>query len=1216
MFTTLFDSGAKAYIAESLEPLAPSYISRLEWYLGAKQVTAESLQGPFVGPRAEMVSPWSSNAVSCVQVPGVTRVEEFKKVTEIFDEMVQACYKTITLTTLQLRQEPEKVVLITDIDEYNRLVGLAFNPAEVDYLNHLSKLLSRPLSDAELYAFSQANSEHCRHKLFNALFIINGQEKPHSLFELIRLTTSSNPGLVQVAYTDNSAAFGRSGDQAQVLVPNGAGILHAATKRVFTIIKVETHNHPTTVAPFEGAATGVGGDLRDLYAIGTGSWALALTAAYLVSALRLRGEPGARDYIYQTPTDILIKGSNGASDYCNKIGKPLINGSTLAFELSHGETLWGYDKTIMLAGGLGTVVQDNAHKGKPRPGQLIVLLGGPNYRIGMGGASASSVSLGDNAKKLELDSVQRPDPKMQKGVADVIEACSKLPRNPIVSVHDHGAGGHANCLLELVEQAGGVIYLNRLPLGDPTLSPREILSNESQERMGLLIEPEDWELLESIARRESCPIYNVGEITGDGKFVVVDETTGDRPFDLKIDDIIGNPPRMVIYDKTPHYQYTPLTYKTDPDSIRSYLTKVLHDLAVGSKEFLTSKADRSVGGQVAQQQCVGPFQVPVSNYGLTTWSIGSKEGTIEGQGLAPVAGLIDAGTGARLATSEALLNIIWAPLDNGLHGVSLSANWMSASSIAGENARLYEAVEDAVNFIIQLGANGPTGKDSTHILQKYPDGSKVVGPLTVIMSAFANVTDVRKRVTPALKPLPDTSLIRIDFSCDRLKLGGSSFAYAALGELGNEAPNVLDPFYFAKAYAAVQKLITDGLVVAGHDTSSGLAVALLEMMFASGNRVVPQVSLDAIDETDVVKILFAENPALVMQVHNRALRQLRGAYIEYEVLSEDLTRWPLCFKIKRRGETVLAGEADQLLYEWYDTSLRLEAYQTNKPQADLRRHNLGNQPLQFSFPNSWRKPGYHSESSGVRAATIRIDGSNGEKEMQFALHTAGFDVKDITMTDLEAGREDLTDVQLIVFVGGFANSDVLGAAKGWAGAFKFGKKAKTALKNFLTRPDTLSLGICNGCQLMVRLGVITPQRRKYQPQMLANDSGRFESAFVNVEIPASPSVMLQGLTDLRLGVWVAHGEGKFSLPGGVERYNVALRYSYSQYPGNPNGSVDDVAAIVSDDGRHLAMMPHPERCLVPHNWGHYPDNRPNDQWAPWIDMFIQALVWCQEHQQV
>ena len=1222
MVSIFHSSKSPFYLVQSVKKLQKSDVDKLTWlFSGASVLDHDRVNGFFIGPRKEMITPWSTNAVEITQnmgIEGIQRIEAFEKVDSEeapFDPMLQQLYNGLDEGVFEVSAIAEPVREVEDIRTYNVDEGLALSEDEVEYLEQVSEKIGRKLTDSEIYGFAQINSEHCRHKIFNGTFVIDGREMKESLFALIKKTSKVNPGNLVSAYKDNVAFI--VGPQIEQFAPatqDKPDFFEIKDISSVLSLKAETHNFPTTVEPFNGASTGSGGEIRDRLAGGKASWPLAGTAVYMTSYTRRddskewENKIKPRKWLYHSPEEILIKASDGASDFGNKFGQPLINGSLLTFEHEEADKTYGYDKVIMLAGGVGYAKAEDAVKGLPEEGDLIIVLGGDNYRIGMGGGAVSSVATGEFGNSIELNAVQRANPEMQKRVANAIRAMSEADKNPIISIHDHGAGGHLNSLSELVEDTGAVIKVDKLPVGDPTLSAKEILGNESQERMGLVIKKKDVAQLDRVAKRERAPIYEVGEVKND-KYLRFITDTDECPIDLELEYFFGKPPKTVLTDNTQTPDFEEVDYKED--LFETYLANVLRLEAVACKDWLTNKVDRSVTGKVATQQCAGAVQLPLNNLGVMALDYQGIKGIATALGHAPVSGLLDPGAGSRLAVAESLTNLVWASLSDGLTGISLSANWMWPAKNKGENARLYNAVKALSDFAIKLGINIPTGKDSLSMTQKYPDGRTVFAPGTVIISAVGEVMDIRKTVTPNIKPKEGSKIIYIDFAQSGFELGGSSFAQT-LNNLGAKTPDIVDARYFATAFNTVQQLIQKRKILAGHDVSAGgLITTLLEMNFAN-NEMGMELNLDTFKEKNLIKIMFSEKPGVVIQVADNDVEQIfEKNGLAYHVLGTVTSDYVI--KLSKSDKNYLL-DIDRLRDIWFETSYMLDRLQSGIEYAHCRFRNYKRQELSYYFSPEFtgRLSAYGIEKSrrrqsGVKAAIIREKGVNGDREMAFALHLAGFDVKDVHMTDLISGREDLTGVNMIVFVGGFSNSDVLGSAKGWAGAFLFNPKAKKALDDFYVRNDTLSLGVCNGCQLMVELGLIYPQHPE-KPKMLHNDSGKFESGFVNVDILETNSVMLKTLTGSRLGVWVAHGEGKFSFPYYMDKYNLAVKYSYDLYPGNPNGSDWETAAICSNDGRHLAMMPHLERSFYPWQWPEYMEGR-NDEVTPWIEAFINARKW-------
>ena len=1227
-----FTTPQKSVIATQVDHrLTDEEVQELNWlYGGAQLVEGETMQGWFVGPRREMITPWSTNAVEITQnmnLRGIARIEEYFPVSGKdagHDPMLQRMYDGLDQDIFTIDIQPAPIRHVDDLEAYNEQEGLALSPAEIEYLHGVEKQLNRRLTDSEIFGFAQINSEHCRHKIFGGTFIIDGKEMPSSLFAMIKRTTQENPHHIISAYKDN-VAFAEGPVVEQFAPADHSTSDYFQVKDIESVIsiKAETHNFPTTVEPFNGASTGTGGEIRDRMGGGVGSWPIAGTAVYMTAYPRLDGGREwedvlpVRKWLYQTPEQILIKASNGASDFGNKFGQPLIAGSVLTFEHQENGEKYGYDKVIMLAGGVGYGTKRDCLKGTPVKGNKVVVVGGDNYRIGLGGGSVSSVDTGRYSSGIELNAVQRANPEMQKRANNLVRALCEEEVNPVVSIHDHGSAGHVNCLSELVEECGGQIDMSKLPIGDPTLSAKEIIANESQERMGLLIQEEHLEHVRRIAERERAPMYVVGETTGDAHFSFV-QADGVRPFDLDVAQMFGHSPKTVMKDETVTRTYADVTYS--PEHLDEYLARVLQLEAVACKDWLTNKVDRSVTGKVAAQQCQGELQLPLSDCGVVALDYRGRQGIATAIGHAPQAGLADPAAGSVLSVAEALTNIVWAPLAEGLDSVSLSANWMwPCRSQKGEDARLYRGVEALSDFCCELQINVPTGKDSLSLSQQYPDGSKIISPGTVIVSAGGQVSDVRRVVNPVIKPVGKSTIYHIDFSFDTLRLGGSAFAQSQ-GFVGSDVPTVKNPEYFRDAFNAVQQLVSEGLVLAGHDISAGgLITCLLEMCFANTEGGL-DICLDKFHPADLVRILFAENPGVVLQIADKDKARFKEildeAGIGYVKLGRPAEERQILVDFD--GATYQFG-IDYLRDVWYETSYLLDTKQSFNGCARKRFENYKQQPLEFHFHPEFKGTFAHlgidpdrRTPSGVRAAIIREKGTNGEREMAYALYLAGFDVKDVMMTDLISGRETLDDVNMIVFCGGFSNSDVLGSAKGWAGAFLYNPKAKEALDRFYARPDTLSLGVCNGCQLMVELNLINPEHKE-RARMLHNDSHKFESAHLGVTVPTNRSVMFGSLSGDRLGIWVAHGEGKFSLPLPEDDYNVVLKYTYDEYPGNPNGSSYSVAGICSPDGRHLAMMPHLERAFYPWQCPAYPADRRNDDVTPWMEAFVNARRWVEAH---
>lgn len=1228
-------------------------INKLCWLYGnATCLESDTLNGYYVGPRREMITPWSTNAVEITQnmsLEGITRIEEYFPVeTEDaeHDPMLQRLYKGLNQDIFNVNRQPEPIKLVDNIEEYNEQEGLALSPEEIAYLHKIEEENGRKLTDSEIFGFAQINSEHCRHKIFGGTFIIDGEEKESSLFAMIKMTTQENPNNILSAYKDN-VAFSQGPVVEQFAPADQTTSDWFRVKDIESVIslKAETHNFPTTVEPFNGAATGTGGEIRDRMGGGVGSWPIAGTAVYMTSYPRLKDDYKqvrdwedilpVRQWLYQTPEQILIKASNGASDFGNKFGQPLICGSVLTFEHQEEEatsTKYAYDKVIMLAGGVGYGTKRDCLKKEPQKGNKVVVVGGDNYRIGLGGGSVSSVDTGRYSNGIELNAIQRANPEMQKRAYNLVRALVESDDNPVVSIHDHGSAGHLNCLSELVEECGGKIEMSQLPIGDKTLSAKEIIANESQERMGLLIDEKYIDEVRKIAERERAPLYVVGETTGDAHFSF-EQADGVKPFDLDVAQMFGHSPKTIMRDNTVERHYAPVEYQDikgiqDFKVLNNYLERVLQMEAVACKDWLTNKVDRSVTGKIARQQCQGEIQLPLSDCGVVALDYRGKKGIATAIGHAPQAGLASAEAGSVLSVAEALTNIVWAPMEDGLTSISLSANWMwPCRSQEGEDARLYAGVKALSDFCRELHVNVPTGKDSLSMTQQYPNGEKIISPGTVIVSAGGEVSDVKKVVSPVVVNDKHSSLYHIDFSFDEQRLGGSAFAQS-LGKVGDDVPTVKNAEYFADCFNAVQELIKRGWVMAGHDISAGgMITTLLEMCFGNKDGGM-RINLYNIAGDDMVKKLFAENPGVIIQVSDEHKFDLRE-YLEDVGVGFAKIGYPTPSEralIIKEGDDEYAFDIDTLRDCWYKTSYLLDRKQSMNGMAKERFENYKHQPLEMKFNKGFtgKLSQYYitpnrrgTDIERPKAAIIREKGTNGEREMAYSLYLAGFDVKDVTMTDLISGRETLEEIKMIVFCGGFSNSDVLGSAKGWAGAFLFNPKAKEALDKFYAREDTLSLGICNGCQLMVELGLLNEESdiaTDSSIKMLHNVSHKFESAFLTLQIPQNDSVMFGSLSGNKLGIWVAHGEGRFSLPLSEDHYHVIAKYNYARYPANPNGSDYNVAGICSADGRHLAMMPHLERAIFPWQNAWYPADRCNDEITPWIEAFVNARKWIEKHE--
>jgi phosphoribosylformylglycinamidine synthase len=996
-----FKTSKETVIATDIDhQFSQDEINELCWLYGdAKQLEAQKLDGFFVGPRREMITPWSTNAVEITQnmsLHGISRIEEYFPVASKdadFDPMLQRMYDGLDQQIFTVNHQPEPIKHVDDLEKYNEEEGLALSPEEMEYLHKIEKELGRSLTDSEIFGFAQINSEHCRHKIFGGTFIIDGKEMESSLFAMIKKTTHENPNKILSAYKDN-VAFAQGPMIEQFAPKDQSTSDYFRVKEIESVIslKAETHNFPTTVEPFNGAATGTGGEIRDRMGGGVGSWPIAGTAVYMTAYPRMDGGRDwedilpVRKWLYQTPEQILIKASNGASDFGNKFGQPLICGSVLTFEHQEkADEKYAYDKVIMLAGGVGYGTKRDCLKKEPQKGNKIIVVGGDNYRIGLGGGSVSSVDTGRYSNGIELNAVQRANPEMQKRAYNLVRALVEEDNNPVVSIHDHGSAGHLNCLSELVEDCGGEIDMTKLPIGDKTLSAKEIIANESQERMGLLIDENHLEHVKNIAERERAPLYVVGETTGDAHFSFV-QGDGVKPFDLDVAQMFGHSPKTVMKDNTVERHYENVTYTQD--KLDEYVNRVLQLEAVACKDWLTNKVDRSVTGRIARQQCQGEIQLPLSDCGVVALDYRGCKGIATALGHAPQAGLASPEAGSVLSVAEALTNIVWAPLAEGLNSLSLSANWMwPCRSQEGEDARLYAGVKALSDFCCEINVNVPTGKDSLSLSQQYPNGEKIISPGTVIVSAGAEVSDVKKVVSPVLVNDKNSSLYYIDFSFDEQRLGGSAFAQS-LGKVGDDVPTVKNPEYFVDCFNAIQQLIDKGWIMAGHDISAGgLVTTLLEMCFANTYGGL-HINLYDLMGTDIVKMLLAENPGVVIQVSDMHKHDLRK-FLEEEGIGFAKIGYPVMDKRTltiKKDDFEHEFDIDELRDTWYKSSYLLDEKQSMNGMARKRYLNYKKQPLELKFNRNFTGKlsqygltAERSEESGIKAAIIREKGTNGEK---------------------------------------------------------------------------------------------------------------------------------------------------------------------------------------------------------------------------------------------
>ncbi len=1202
-----------------------------------------------VGPRLNFATAWSSNMVSICRAIGldcVTRVERSRRYLVPDGEDIKAfiaahhdrmteCHYPEQLTTFETGIKPEPVYEVDmkgkGADVLLEIPGISMDEWDRNfYYNYFVKKHDRNPTIVEIMDLNNANSEHSRHGFFRGKQIIDGQEQQGTLFEVVTETLQANPQGSLVAFKDNSSVV--AGHNITTLHPQFPGKpspLAASEVRYHALLTAETHNFPTGVAPFPGAETGTGGRIRDVQGTGKGGFVMAGTAGYCVANLHIPGYAMDWEEHYPCPTNLAsaltieIEASNGASDYGNKFGEPLIQGFTRSFDmrLASGER-WGFLKPIMFTGGVGQIDDRHTEKDKEEKGMIIVQVGGPAYRVGFGGGAASSMLQGENAEELDFNAVQRGDAEMEQKMNRVIRACNEMGDKTIIDViHDQGAGGPANVLKELVEHSGGRIEIRKIRVGDPTMSVLEIYVAEYQERNGFLISPENMEQFQAICDREKVACEVLGTVTGDLRFVVHDEQDDSTPVDLELNEVLGDIPQKTFEDSRLDPQL-PSVQLSEGLTVREALGRVLRLVSVGSKRFLTNKVDRAVTGLIARQQCCGPLQLTVADVAAVAQSHFGKTGIATAIGEQPVKMLVDPAAGARMAVGEAWTNLVWAKIDDPFQ-VKCSANWMWAPKLAGEGAALNDAARAMRDVMIATGMAVDGGKDSLSMATVVGDET-VKSPRELVISAYAAMTDISKIVTPDIKEA-GSALLLVDLAPGNARLGGTSLAQV-FGQLGRNCPDMDDPALVRQGFAAVQDLIDRGMVLAGHDRSDGgLIVTLLEMAFAGNCGL--ELALQG--EADALATLFAEELGLVIECSQDNLAAvehlLKEATVPVTLLGTTIAEPKIL--IGFNGERVLDEDMRILRQEWEETSYQLERLQMNPACADEEKANIYERTAPaYSLPFVPQPSAQNvlQATAKPRVAILRDEGSNSDREMSSAFYAAGFEPWDITMTDLLEERSNLDDFRGIAAVGGFSYADVPESAKGWAATILFNKRLKIMFDAFYNRPDTFTLGICNGCQLFGLLGWVPWQglEPEAQPRFIHNTSGRFESRWTTVKVQDSPAIMLKGMSELVFGIHVDHGEGKLYFPDLQLRKQIVQQGLVpvvyvddkgevtEQYPFNPNGSPDGFAGLCSPDGRHLAMMPHPERAFLPWQCHWLPEEMKQLQVSPWLQMFQNAYEWC------
>jgi phosphoribosylformylglycinamidine synthase len=1336
---------------ETTEPLTSKEMEILQWLLSEtfepENFSEESFlisnppSPPFskggiieVGPRMNFTTAWSTNAVSVCHACGLTKIsriersrryrlaishqsivnshcsrdKNFDSMTNdlmtkfldlIHDRMTECSYPE-RLTTFETGIEPEPVYTIPLIEEgkealekINTEMGLGLDDWDIDYYYNLFvNDIGRNPTNVECFDLSQSNSEHSRHWFFKGRLIINGEEMPYTLMDIIKHPLKTNPANSIIAFKDNSSAI--RGYEILTVVPEHPG-RHSRFRNerlnYHIIFTAETHNFPTGVAPFPGAETGTGGRIRDVHATGKGSLLIAGTAAYCVGNLQIP------DYLLpwedvsfgyppnlSSPLQIEIEASNGASDYGNKFGEPVIQGFTRSFgmRLPDGERI-EWIKPIMFTGGIGQIDDRHIEKGEPEKGMLVVKIGGPAYRIGIGGGAASSMIQGENIAELDFSAVQRGDAEMEQKVNRVIRACVEMgDDNPIISIHDQGAGGNSNVIKEIIHPAGAKIEVRNILLGDKTLSVLEIWGAEYQENDTLLIEPDRIEMFLEVCRREKVPCSVVGEITGNGYIVLHDEADESTPVNLELSKVLGEMPQKTFYIERIQPKLEPLKIPYLPPllkggeegiTLRDALERVLRLVSVGSKRFLTSKVDRSVTGLIAQQQCVGPLQLTLSDVAVISQSHFGFTGAAISIGEQPIKGLISPQAMARMSVGEALTNIVWAKV-SALEDIKCSGNWMWAAKLPGEGARLYDAAVALKDILIELGIAIDGGKDSLSMAAMVPGSSGkteiVKAPGTLVISAYVTCPDITKITTPDIKRPGESRLLYIDLGNGKYRTGGTALAHV-YGQVGDESPDLDNPQLLKRTFNVIQRLISEDLILSGHDRSDGgLITTLIEMAFGGNCGLEINMIQDARYRmqdkksknrascivhraSNIIPILFSEELGMVIEYlpenEQEIVSLLKQQKIPYQIIGKTLSEQQIRVRLKTQNsklKTILDEDMRVLRDTWEETSYNIDRLQANPECVDEeRRANFDRKGPQYELtftPNPPSPPFDPSVSpltkGGIKGgleglmdvkpkvAIIREEGSNGDREMTSAFYQAGFEVWDITMTDLLEGRADLDDFRGIAFVGGFSYADVLDSAKGWAGVIRFNRRLEEQFERFYERPDTFSLGVCNGCQLMTLLGWVPwkgiPDR--IQPRFIQNKSGRFESRFSTIHILPSPAIMLRGMEGSTLGVWIAHSEGRLYFPEDeimqeiLKKGLAPIRFvddnvEFTEtYPFNPNGSPLGITALCSPDGRHLAMMPHPERTFLKWQWAYMPEDwKKTLEASPWLKMFQNTREWCE-----
>ena len=1226
------------YFVGSEKTLDAATVEKLQALLAAQSVeqtpkAREGLHLFLVTPRLGTISPWASKATNIAENCGLEGIERIERGMAVWLEGALTDGQKQQWAALLHDRMTESV--LTDIDaaaqlfhhiqsetfssvdvlgggkealvKANTEMGLALSADEIDYLVENYQALNRNPSDVELMMFAQANSEHCRHKIFNADFILNGEKQPKSLFGMIRDTHNAHPEGTVVAYKDNSSVI--EGAKIERFYPNAAENqgyrFHEEDTHI--IMKVETHNHPTAIAPFAGAATGAGGEIRDEGATGKGSRPKAGLTGFTVSNLNIPGLEQPWEQAYgkpghiASPLDIMIEGPIGGAAFNNEFGRPNLLGYFRTFEEKFDGQVRGYHKPIMIAGGLGSIQAQQTHKDEIPEGALLIQLGGPGMLIGLGGGAASSMNTGTNDASLDFNSVQRGNPEIERRAQEVIDRCWQLgDQNPIISIHDVGAGGLSNAFPELVNDAGrgAVFKLREVPLEEHGLNPLQIWCNESQERYVLSILEKDLETFRAICERERCPFAVVGTATDDGHLKVRDDLFSNNPVDLPLNVLLGKPPKTTRTDKTVTPSEKP--FNAGDIDITEAAYRVLRLPTVAAKNFLITIGDRSVGGMTHRDQMVGKYQTPVADCAVTMMGFNTYRGEAMSMGEKPTVALFDAPASGRMCVGEAITNIAAVNIGD-IGNIKLSANWMAACGNEGEDEKLYRTVEAVSKACQALDLSIPVGKDSLSMKTVWQDGEEkksVVSPLSLIISAFAPVEDVRKTVTPELKNVEDSVLLLVDLGNGKARMGGSAFGQV-YNNMTGDAPDLDDTGRLKAFYNIIQQLVAEDKLLAYHDRSDGgLFAALVEMAFAARCGLNVDLTSLVANQADVneasIRALFNEELGAVIQIAKQDVAAVEALFKEADLALHAVATIGTDEKIVIRNQAgiVLEQNRADLQRVWQETSHAIQRLRDNPACADSEFALIGdndrsalfadvkfdvNEDIAAPFINSCAKP---------KIAILREQGVNGQIEMAAAFTRAGFDAYDVHMSDLMAGRVHLADFKMLAACGGFSYGDVLGAGEGWAKSILFHPALRDQFAAFFADPNTLTLGVCNGCQMVSNLAEIIPGAEAW-PKFKRNLSEQFEARLSMVHVPKSASLILNEMQGSSLPVVVSHGEGRadFALHGGKisDGLGIALQYVDGQnqvtqtYPLNPNGSPQGIAGVTNADGRVTIMMPHPER---------------------------------------